>query len=188
MKIALGSLLILSSIGAFSQTVTGVELSNKPLLNPTVENLPQQTLQKSILVQASGGKTSRQQVSFGKAQTRLIDVRIEPGLAFVTKMSGVCQVRLLVNDVPLKMSLRRVEGTRGERRPPPFIESDDPPQGLVTTLPIQPYPTLLEPVANPVALRAKDRVVVELKPTTKDIDCEANFVLRSTRISSPVGK
>jgi hypothetical protein len=112
----------------------------------------------------------------------LTNVRVEPVDATDAKVQGACQVRVLINDTPVRMTLRQIEGTRGQARPIPPPEDTSAPAGLAGTIRLPAiYPVLLEPVVQPDYLGPKDRLTIELSSPSKETDCAAKVSVESRR-------
>ena len=180
--------LLLFALDIYAQGLVEKPAIEKVPLTEQDAGLPQKMLIRSFDMRMFEGRPSRKRLDSANEVVLLQDVLIEAAIAAGPKASGACQVRLLINDVPLRMSLRHVEGTRGQRRPVYPPEDGSPPAGLVTTLTVPSiYAVLLEPVTGPVKLDPKDRVEIELSSPQKMTDCSARANV-STMAAKPSRK
>lgn len=143
--------------------------------------LAQEALTRSFDMRMFDGRVSKKRLKLGDEAVLLQDILIDADILAGPKAEGICQIRLMINDVPLRMSLRQVEGTRGQRPPVQQPELNPLPVGLVTTLTLPSlYRALLEPVGAPVKLDPKDRLTIELSSPSKKTDCSAKVIVSTT--------
>jgi hypothetical protein len=148
------------------------EASISPTANKAIAE--QRSIVHSANLRAVAGKPARRTIRFGDGAVELTNVRVEPVDATDAKVQGACQVRVLINDTPVRMTVRQLEGTRGQPRPIPPPEDTSAPAGLAGTVRLPAiYPVLLEPVVQPDYLGPKDRLTIELSSPAKKTDCAA---------------
>lgn len=174
MRLLVTALVTLGSFGAAAQGLVETAPEVRLPANATRALTARQALARTIDIRAVDGRAARKSMSFGESAVRLANITVDQIASTGPAVKGICNIRLLVNDTPVRMARQRIEGTRGKRRPgpPDYPEIDAP----VTTLTLPTaYPVVLVPVTSKDALGPKDRVTIELSSPSKENDCTARF-------------
>ena len=118
----------------------------------------------------------------------LLDISLSPLPPITRRISGVCKVTLLINDVPLKIATYRVAAKlefSTEEPPPP--EDEGAPEGLATTITLTLYDARGRIPTGPLFhVSPNDVISIETIPSRKKLDCDADFVVLAEALDPPV--
>lgn len=124
----------------------------------------------------------------------LQDIGLLPVPPATRTISGICQVRFLINDVPVTMGGWSIAHVKKPKPlsptpygPPPRPPKEgDPPYGYVTTIAVT-LPNIVLPrlPSTTIVLTPNDMVTVEVTPTPKEVDCVAEILVFATTPTPP---
>lgn len=180
-RIAIGSILLSTSIGVSGHELVDVEVVNTPNVIIDEASSPVKivgpmflpTELRSIIFRLStvAGKNIGKKITFDDAMVSLHDISFVPTASTST---GVCQIRIRINDIPIKvMGWEKL----GRWDPPGIVEEWEPPGSIVGRW----EPPGGMPVID---LTPNDVLTVRLKTVNADPQaggtCSADFVVLAT--------
>lgn len=163
--------------------LTGPLMAQEPVeLQVEVTNVPLLIKEDSVAV--GGLRSTQVQVANGSQiisfseEVSLLDVSFAPVPPITRRISGICQIRLLVNEVPLKISGYSVAASLVRSPPASEPDEDTPPVGLVTTLRLElfGFGSSVVPGAQ-IEITPNDIIRIETVSLPKELDCTADFVI-----------
>jgi hypothetical protein len=161
-----------SSLMAQEAEELQVQVTNDPLL--VKEDGVAADVLRSTQVQAANGS---QIVTFNEP-VELVDISFAPLPPITSRLTGVCRIRLLINEVPLKIAGYSIVGTLGLSTP-----SQDKTGGSRIDAPVETvrlehwgYGASMVPDAV-IELTPNDVIRIETVSLPKELDCTADFVI-----------